>query len=212
MRVIARVLAMTALAVAFGLVATGAMAQCGSGIIYQDRFQTLDPYWGVQAGDAEVSVQDGSLILKPEAGYERYVLNQANFYGDATVCVDVTIAETASEEQSWAGILFWAAGYPDFYAFEISTFGSFAVFRRSNSKWLIPIDWTFAEAGKQGIGATNKLEVRLKGKRATFFINDQQVAQINGFPPEGGSLVGLTGSSPTESSATFQFKNFTVGE
>src|SRR3989337_881435 len=105
MRGFGRVLAMTAFAVVLGLISTVAMADCGSGrVIYQDQFQALDPSWGFNADDPEVSIQNGTLIMKPDSGYERYLLSQTNFYGDVSVCVDVTVAKSKTEEQTWAGL------------------------------------------------------------------------------------------------------------
>lgn len=69
-----------------------------------------------------------------------------------------------------------------------------------------------ASAFNQGINQWNRLEVDLKGNRATFFINGTNEGYLTGEPPSGGGFVGLGGRSPTESEATFQFRDFTISE
>ena len=43
----------------------------------------------------------------------------------------------------------------------------------------------------KGLNQTNNLRVALKGRSATFYVNDKQVATLKGFPPGGGSMLGL---------------------
>ena len=79
-------------AVAFGcgaLVATGAHA-CGNGkVIFEDKFETLDPGWG-KASD-RLSVDNGALVIKSEAGTGRWAMSQSDYYQDVAICVDATV-------------------------------------------------------------------------------------------------------------------------
>jgi len=70
-------------AIAFGcgaLLATGAQA-CGNGkVIFEDKFETLDPGWG-KASD-RLSVDNGALVIKAEAGTGRWAMSQSDYYQD----------------------------------------------------------------------------------------------------------------------------------
>ena len=73
----------------------------------------------------------------------------------------------------------------------------------------IPPPGRKSDAIKQGLGQTNELRLVTQGNVATFYINDQQVTAIHGFPPTGGSLLGLHAESGA-SSYTWQFSEFKV--
>jgi hypothetical protein len=196
----------------FSLLATSlAFASCGSGpVLYQDDFSGPDA-WGITDDDPEVSLQNGAMLLKADPGYERYVLNQTDYYGDGTICVDMAFAKTRVDNETWGGLLFWGSDYKNFYAFVISGVGHFAVWRKSNGKWLTPIDWSPASSAGKAQGASNDLQVKLQGKKAIFLVNGKQVGSLTtGFPPSGGGLVGVMGSSPREATATLKFSNFVV--
>jgi hypothetical protein len=49
-----------------------------------------------------------------------------------------------------------------------------------------------------------------KGRQATAYVNDKQVATINGQPPSGGSCIGLYGQSAEKTQNAWQFSNLKV--
>jgi hypothetical protein len=202
----------SAVIVVFGLAIAGpAAAACDSAnALFEDNFESLDSSWG--APDDAVSAKDGSLVLKPAAGYWRFVPSESDLYQDVSVCVDATIAAAPKEDASSLGILFWFADWNNVYIFEYYATGAFAVERLSKGKWLLPVPYTENPAIKKGVGQTNQLEVKMKGKQATIFINGTQVAQFKGVAPPDGGKVGLAGVSPAEGVATYKFQNFIVSE
>jgi hypothetical protein len=50
----------------------------------------------------------------------------------------------------------------------------------------------------KGLGQVNQLRVVTSGKSATVYVNDKQIATFKGFPPTGGSQIGLQADSGTE--------------
>ncbi len=82
--------------------------------------------------------------------------------------------------------------------------------RLVGGRWLTPIAWTPNEAINKGLGQVNKLRVVTKGRQATAYVNDKQVATINGQPPAGGGCIGLTGGSAEKIQNTWQFSNLKV--
>ena len=203
----------SAVIVVFGLAIAGpAAAACDSAnALFEDNFESLDPVWG--AADNGMSAKDGSLVLKPAAGYWRFVPSESDLYQDVSVCVDATIAATPKEDgASSLGILFWFADFNNLYIFEYYATGGFDVERLSKGKWLLPVPYTENPAIKKGAGQTNQMEVKMKGKQATIFINGTQVAQFKGVAPPDGGKVGLAAQSPAEGVATYKFQNFIVSE
>jgi hypothetical protein len=199
---------LTGIPLAFCLLSTDAMAECGSGkVINQEGFAA----WGLSRDDPQISISGNTLVLTPAPAKGRSVISTERFSGDISVCVDFTVARTDNEDETHGGLVFWASDSQNYYTFQLSS-GDFTVERRVMGKWLIPIDWTPADPAKKAEGETNTLEIWLKGKNATLLVNGEQVGELSGFPPEGSGTVGITGQSPTNSSATLKFSNFIVAE
>ena len=85
------------------LVATGAHA-CGNGkVIFEDKFETLDPGWG-KASD-RLSVDNGALVIKAEAGTGRWAMSQSDYYQDAAICVDATVVNVPDQNSGFTAIV-----------------------------------------------------------------------------------------------------------
>jgi hypothetical protein len=65
---------------------------------------------------------------------------------------------------------------------------------------------------KKGVGETNSVELDLKPKDATIFVNGTKVKRFKGRQPKDGGVVGVYGLSPEDAPATFTFDNFVVNE
>jgi len=191
--------------------AGSASAECKGKPIFEDTFQTLDPSWGRQSED--MTAEKGALVLRPQPGYIKWALSQSDYYGDGSLCTDIKVVESADPGSTNAGVLFWATDTQNFYVANLGSDpnakkGFFQVTRFSKGRWLTPIGWTPDPAVKYGLGETNNLEVQLKGRAATIFVNGKQVGQINGNPPEGGGLIGVIGASPEAGRARIEYQNF----
>src|SRR4029077_8622739 len=81
----------------------------------------------------------------------------------------------------------------------------FKISRYVTDRWLQSVGWIENEAINKGIGQVNRLRVVTKGRQATAYINDKQVATFNGQPPQGGGRVGVSGGSPENAQNTWQF-------
>jgi hypothetical protein len=62
---------------------------------------------------------------------------------------------------------------------------------------------------KKGLGQPNEMRIVTKGRLATVYVNDTQVASFKGFPPDGGSMVGLFAESG-DKPYTWKFSDFSV--
>ena len=89
------------------------MACKGSQVLYEDNFATLDPAWGQQS--ANLSVNNGKLIIQPDINKGFTALNQANVFEDMDACLKVTLTKSDDPSQTTGGLVFWAKDYNDFY-------------------------------------------------------------------------------------------------
>ena len=102
------------------------------------------------------------------------------------------------------GLVFRKTSEDDLYLFSISG-GSFGVFGLRNGEWSAVEQWSNTPAVRPG--EVNRLTVRAKGTRTTFFINEQRVAETAAIPPAAGD-VGLATELEAGTSAVFEFDNF----
>jgi hypothetical protein len=191
--------------------ATWAQA-CGNGkVIYEDKFETLDPSWG-KASD-RLSVDQGALVIKAEPGQGRWALSQSDVYADAAICVDATVMNVPDPNSGFTAIVFWYQDDSNYYEFGYWPAGDIRVNRVIKGKTLYPFPDTDIPALKKDAGQTNTLEVQTVGNKATLFVDGTQVGEFNGKAPEGGGLVGLETYSPKTGGETeARFANFVVAE
>ncbi len=174
-------------------------------ILFSDDFSTLDPGWGEPS--EQMRIEGKKMILQPKVNMSFTDLYQGNLFGDADIRVKV--AQTGGQSDRPAGVAFWGSGYDNYYVAELTTEGRFGVVRMTQGRWLYPIESKEQHAVKKGLNQENELRVVTKGNTATFYLNDEQVASFKGFPPEGGSLVGVcaeSGAEPYE----WSFSDFSV--
>jgi len=185
-----------------------AMSVSAATVLFEDKFATMDPAWGVPTN--VVSVKDGKFIIAPEPGRWQVVINQANFLpNDMDASVTLTY-QKAGDTEYGSGLVFWAKDYSDYYALVISPDGWFAVQRYVGERWLTPVPWRQIDAAKKGENVENKLRVVTKGNKATAYVNDKEIVTFSGQPPQGGSLIGFKGSSGPKGVNAAAFTNLQV--
>jgi Domain of Unknown Function (DUF1080) len=204
------ILMAAALALGGELAATEATA-CGNGkVIFEDKFETLDPSWGNASN--RKNVENGALVLKPESGRSVWAISESDYYSDAAICVDATVTN-GTPEFAYHSIVFWFQDSSNFYELGVWPNGKIDVERWRNGKILYPVSNTEVPALKKGLGQTNSLEVETKGNMATVYVNGTKIVEFKGTPPEGGGKVGLDSVSPQTGDRTVvRFTNFVVAE
>jgi hypothetical protein len=190
----------TAMALPTGKVAAGK-------IHIEDEFAAWDPGWGTP--DGNWSVTDGKLRITPLLNSSALLINQKRGFKDAEVAVDVAMSRGENMGQL-GGLIFWAKDYNDCYAMVVSADGRFAVGRKLVGRWINPIAKTENTAVKTGIGQVNKLRIRTQGNVLTAYVNDTQVATLEGEPPQGAGYIGLYGESAETSQNIWDFTTVTV--
>jgi hypothetical protein len=178
------------------------------GTIFTDDFATLDPAWTFGLGSERIHVADQKLLLTPPAGVALNSLYQGSMFED--VDFRATVIESKGDGTMPAGLIFWSNGFADYYLAAIESSGMYSVLRYSNGKWLSPIPWQASDAVVKGTEKANNLRVVTKGNSATFYVNDKQVTDFKGFPPGGGSQIGLRALAGTSQASTWEFGSLSV--
>jgi hypothetical protein len=189
----------------------GAAACQGSRMVFQDRFNNLDPAWG---NDDNATASGGRLVLQvPQGngGFADHLLNQSNVYGDIDECITVRFTQSTDQAGSSAGLVFWGADDSHYYMLVVTPIGQFIAMRKvADNRNLVPISWTPTSAVHQGLNATNELEVITQGNQANLFVNGVKVGQLTGQPPETGSLVGVYWSTLNDRNVVVEFSDLRV--
>ena len=181
-----------------------AAAVCpGLNILFEDRFDVLQPTWS--AANAAAKIDNGQLVLSPPSGTYTWVTNNAGLYDDLDMCVTVQTVTGGDPSQSKAGPIFWYEDVNNFYVFEIAPNGKASVWRRQRGKWLAQVNWQDASGANTGDGATNELRVTTVGGDATFYVNGTEFQKVSGSPPDKGQQIGLFAGSPDKDAAVFAF-------
>jgi hypothetical protein len=194
-----------AVAAAFLMFATGsASADCNpDNAIFEDDFEFMDVSWGDPEDD--FFVEDGALVVKN--WWEQ--VNFSTLNEGANVCVDITTVEAANPGYSPVGLIFWWQDWDNYYYLWTWTDGGLEV-RRIFKGQSTTVFTTETLALKKGVGETNHIELQLKPKDATVFVNGTEVKRFKGVQPKGGGVVGITASSPEDAPGIFKFDNFMV--
>lgn len=174
-------------------------------VVFSDDFSSFDPSWGT--ANNNLRVDGGSMVIQPDMQGSYTTLYAGNNFNDIDVTLTVTQTDGMNDEP--AGVCFWGTDIDNFYVANFQTDGSFAVGRSENGKWLFPVGWANQAAVKKGLNQTNTLRVVTKGKMATVYINGTQIVSFKGFPPAGGSQIGLHAESGAKV-YTWKFANLVV--
>lgn len=181
-----------------------ARADCNADdALYADDFEFLDGSWG--DADDHFYTEGGSAVVKDWV--ER--VNFATQNQGANICVDATIVEVPKPDESPIGLIFWWQDWDNFYYAWYWATGSVAVNCMVKGKYVSVLQ-TQTLALKKDVGATNYLEIDVRPKDATLFINGTQVTRFRGVQPKDGGVVGLIALSADGAPGTYKFDNFVV--
>lgn len=193
MRVVSCTFASLFLPIAFLFSGIGLAMACGNGkLIFEDKFETLDPAWGFDQSNPKRSNGPQGLTYKYDPGDNLILLNQAGLYDNYEVC-GVFTTDLPANSDAWVAVDFWANDSDNAYEADIyPAAGTYGVYRYERGKALKPISPTGADAVKKGTASVNnEISVSVNGNKATIAINGKKVTDFTGQPPEGGSLFGF---------------------
>jgi hypothetical protein len=172
------------------LVAALALSGCGVlGIgspgegepLFADDFGDSLPGGWLLEGDAQGDAQivDGSLLVSVwSPGTVHYATLENKVFSD--LILDVEATQIAGAPGSSYGVLIGMIAPDQFYRFEVTSSGDFAVERHDGSgKWKRLTDgWQSSPAIKQGVNETNHLRVAAAGGTFSFYTNETLLTQV----------------------------------
>lgn len=181
-------------------------------VLSSEPFDNNGKEWPTGNEDGEYAsitrdIKDGKYIWQATAhkGFVARVNPPAeysikDFY--ATIECKVT-GETSAEY----GLIFRKSGAQNYYFFEVSDSGEYALFLRYNNEWVTIIDWTKSSTIKKS--ETNRITVIGEGSHFIFLINDSFVADAIDERVKAGSIFMAISLSENEN-AIFIFDNFEI--
>lgn len=191
-------------ALIFGLLlATNpALAECDpETALYEDDFEFLDGSWG-----DKLTVENGVLVLDGQW----VQVNLQTHNESANVCVDMTIVEVPDPSHDPIGLIWWWEDWDNYYYLLYWADSPIVEIRRrikGKEQTVVSLETL---ALKQGQGETNHVELQIRPKDATLFINGTQVTRFKGKPPKGGAPVGVYAGAAEDQPGVFTFDNFIV--
>jgi hypothetical protein len=193
-----------------------ALACQGTKVLFQDRFKSLGSAW-VRDGarDENASASGGRLrVHVPISGGDLadHLLHQSKVFGNVDECITLQFTAADDPSSASAGIAFWGMDDNHYYMLVISPTGQYIVMRKVAAfRNLWPIGWTSTSALRQGLYASNELEIITQGNRAVFYINGVQVNELDeGEPPASGSLVGVYWATQPNHNMQAEFSDLKV--
>ena len=187
----------------------GAQACKGSKVLFSDDFRQVDDSWGAQ-GDA-VTIEDGKVKVKAGPSNAFRLKYGGTLFDDADVCATLRMPnDVKSDTEPYAGIIFWAQDYSNFYVWQISAIGTASLWREVKGKWINVLDWRKVPAIKLGAGAKNVLRVVTRKGSVDVYVNDDKVGTVKAPMPDGGGEIGFLAVSEKSKRDAWKFSDLKV--
>jgi hypothetical protein len=175
------------------MVADGSALACQgkTNAALDENFQKPDPGWGKIASNV-LSLSPQGLVIQPVVNGTAWLNNYAYTLDGADFCVEVTFptqmpTPANRDNLGDAGIAFWNKDSSSYYVATIAPDGSALISRYVNGSWSNLYGPAQVASIKTTAGATNEVELQVKGNSGTLIVNDTPVTTFHGqAPPEGG--------------------------
>ena len=190
------------------------LSACGPALTplpYADDFSTTNSGWKTASDEAiTIGVQDGALhFTTDDLDTIAWSTPKDKRFGDFVLDVDATQVDGPNDNTY--GVIFRYQDDRNFYRFDISGDGYFAVFKRKDGAWIKVQDYVESAAVKQG-NAANHLQVVARGNQFTFNVNGETVQTFSDGDFSSGNI-GLTAGTLFENAGVhIAFDNLTVSE
>jgi hypothetical protein len=158
-----------------------------SKLLLADDFASLDEsVWG-PAGE-QLSVQDGEMVLKPQANTNLRVLERTVSSADVDVTAKVRVGNAGLAA---AGICFWGVDPTNHHVFVLYGDGELALVHWLKERFVTPLPKQAIASAKIDPQGWNELRVVAQHGLVTLFANGAEVFSFRGNRPHGGGYVGL---------------------
>jgi len=173
---------------------------------------------GPRDSGSNAYVADGHLVIKPPTKRSRTIIYPSLVLKSTVICAmivapqQIVPAPEVTGQLTAGGVAFWAVNSANLYTFEVATDGTYNIARLVDSNWSFIGSKLKSDAIRQGPGAKNEFEVRIKQNVAELLVNGVKVQEIRGQPPTGISTIGFVARNYTEHDYEWQFLNLSAVE
>jgi hypothetical protein len=190
------------------------LAACGPALTplpYADDFSAPHGGWKTASDEAiTIGLQDGALHFTiDDLDTIAWSTPKDKRFGDFVLDVDAT--QVAGPDDNSYGVIFRYQDDRNFYRFDISGDGYFAVFKRKDGVWSKLQDYAESAAVKQD-NATNHLQVIAKGNQFTLNVNGETVKTFSDKDFPNGNLGVTAGTLFDNAGVHIAFDNVKVSE
>jgi hypothetical protein len=192
---------------------TDSVPAVGDRLLYQDDFR--DPASGWDAWD------DGATSGKYVDGGYRLAVNLEDYMAwshpvdtkelrDFAIEVDARQVE-GSLDSTFGPIVRVQADDERYYWLQISGDGYYSVELKEEDEWIRLQEWQASSAIKQGLDATNRIQVVCYGDHFSFYVNGTHLVNVTDDTLRAG-IIGLAAGAYTEPPVVVHFDNLSVYE
>jgi len=178
-------------------------------LLYEDDFEDPSSGWATSSdADGEIAYRDGQYVFTIFTDiYDFWAWGDENF-GDFILSVEAD--QVSGSDLSSYGVLFRFQDEANFYLFEISKIGQYAVHRKADGDWEALVPWTDSPA----INAEAKdiLRVVCQGSYMNFYINNVHVANVTDSTFLDGRIGFYVTPADGENNLEVAFDNLQVWE
>ncbi|MFN2269801.1 MAG: family 16 glycoside hydrolase [Anaerolineae bacterium] len=178
---------------------------------WSDDFSDPTSGWYTEVGSgAEVGYQEGVIRVFIEGANLSAWAFGGHEFSDFRLAIDAT--QVAGPDDNEYGVQVRIRDSDHFYRFSISGDGYFQVTKHTKGERpeLMTAEWVESDAINKG-AATNHLEVVCQGPAMTFFVNGQQLAQVEDADYTSGDI-GLYAGAFFETGVEIHFDNLSITE
>jgi hypothetical protein len=179
---------------------------------YLETFEAAGSWTAGEGAYASGDVSGGAYVLTIEEGGDIFWATAGRNFSDAEFEVEATPLEGPMD--NGYGLLFRVDQEKSrFYEFKVSSDGYVLIGLCSDNclteQALVDRDWFASAAVEQGLGVTNRLKVIADGPILTFYVNEEQVGQVDDTTLTKGDI-GLLAETFTPSGLRVAYDNFRV--
>jgi hypothetical protein len=181
----------------------------GPSLLFEDDFSDAVSGW-LEASDAGVSqgYRDGKLFFQVQVSdlivWDNAGVNLQDFV------LEVEARQVSGGPENSYGALVRYVDDGNFYRFDLTGDGYFAVAKLENEEWATLADWQPSEHVNP-LGAINLIKIVCQGPKMTFYANGQELVVVEDDSFERGD-VGLLASTLTDPNVEVEFDNLEIWE
>lgn len=171
-----------------------------------EDFRQDNGQWTVTADESKTySYNDRTFRIEVHQP-NTFTWSQSAQTESANMLVETDVTYFSGPEEAEFGLLFRYVDQHNFYAYIISSLGTYSLWKQVDGTWEQLLPWTASEAIVTGTEATNRIGVLADGNEITLVVNDVGVAQTIDNTFSHGQ-VGIAVGSTAETGPIVLFDN-----